>query len=51
MVPYVKHDGSVAVSEQDALAHSAVQEGGGVEATALSSEGVKEGYLKGVHNL
>ena len=44
-VPSVKHAGDMAVSEQAAPAHSAVQEGGGSEVTMFRSGGGKGGHI------
>ena len=41
----------MAISEPDATVHSAVQEEGGEEATALGRGGLKGGHLKGFQHL
>ena len=51
MFPSVRHYGSMAISERDAPVHSAVQEEGGEEATALGRGGLKGGHLKGFQHL
>ena len=47
-VPYVHHYGAVVVPKRIAQVHSAVQEGGGAEATAFGDGGGKGGDLKGI---
>ena len=50
-VTSVRHSCAMAVPERAAPAHSAVQEGGGAEATALGGEGGKGSNFKGIQRL
>ena len=48
MLPSVLHSGAVEVTEQDAPANRAAQEGSGEEVKALGGGGGAGGHLKGI---
>ena len=50
-VTSVQHAGAMAVAEQDASVHRAMQEGGGAEVTALVSGGGEGGLIQVLHRL
>ena len=50
-VPPVQHDGAMTAPKQILQEHSAVQEGGGEEATEFCGVGGKGNSLKGVQHL